>query len=298
MLFIYNFNPASSLPNQKIVRKALSRNDLFTVVQDLFLNETTKYADIVIPSKFDLESYDLIAPYYIPGLSINQPGPCPYSDCLTNYEFFQLLAFKIGWKNLEIFKENEQKIVDNCLKLVDSEIRKKILEKGYYSYFDENDVAFKNLDFPTRNGKIQLSEFTFNFGKKELNKRLKRKNNEFFLITPSHKYFIHSQFGQIHFKYLDEFNKVFLNKFDIENLMINSGDQVLVSNKYGRNVYIVEESNFLIPGIALIFSGCPSPLNGNMNVNFLISDRPEELGFSGAFNSAVVKISRVNEKVN
>ncbi|MFX1551382.1 MAG: molybdopterin-dependent oxidoreductase, partial [Promethearchaeota archaeon] len=89
MLFIYNFNPASSLPNQNLLRRALLRKDLFVIVLDMFLNETTKYADIVIPAKFDLESYDLISPYYIPGLSINIGGPCPYQDCLSNYEFFQ-----------------------------------------------------------------------------------------------------------------------------------------------------------------------------------------------------------------
>jgi anaerobic selenocysteine-containing dehydrogenase len=298
MLFVYNFNPASSLPNQKIVRKSLSRRDLFIVVQELFLNETTKYADLVIPSKFDLESYDLIAPYYIPGLSINQPGPCPYSECLTNYELFQLLSIEMGWKNYDIFEESEQKIVQNCLNLIDSKIRKEIKKKGYYLLFKENDVAFANLNFPTYSGKIELSGFRFNFGKNQLQKRLNREKDEFFLITPSHKYFIHSQFGQIHSKYVNDFNKVFLNKSDITRLNLIQGEKVIVSNEYGKIKYFVEESNLVRSGVALIFSGCPSPLNGDINVNFLISDRPEELGFSGAFNSSIVKINRVNSKVS
>ncbi|MBY8988440.1 MAG: molybdopterin-dependent oxidoreductase, partial [Candidatus Lokiarchaeota archaeon] len=94
MLFVYNLNPASSLPNQTNLRKSLSRDNLYVVVLDMFLNETTKFADIVIPAKFDLESDDFITPYFTPGISINQGGPCPYSDCLSNYEFFQLLAKK------------------------------------------------------------------------------------------------------------------------------------------------------------------------------------------------------------
>ncbi|MFW9895559.1 MAG: molybdopterin-dependent oxidoreductase, partial [Candidatus Thorarchaeota archaeon] len=77
LLIIYNFNPASSLPNQNIFREALMRKELFVVVLDMFLNETTQYANIVIPAKFDLESYDIIKPYYIPSLSINIGGPCP-----------------------------------------------------------------------------------------------------------------------------------------------------------------------------------------------------------------------------
>jgi len=95
MLFVYNLNAASSLQNQTLLRKSLSRDDLYVVVLDMFLNETTKFADIVIPAKFDLECADFVTPYFTPGISINQGGPCPYSDCLSNYEFFQLLARKL-----------------------------------------------------------------------------------------------------------------------------------------------------------------------------------------------------------
>ena len=115
MLFIYNFNPASSLPNQNLLRRALLNKNLFVVVLDMFLNETTKYANIVIPAKFDLESNDLISPYYIPGVSINLGGPCPYQDCMTNYEFFQQLAWKLGFKDNPIFQESEEKIFHNCI---------------------------------------------------------------------------------------------------------------------------------------------------------------------------------------
>jgi anaerobic selenocysteine-containing dehydrogenase len=64
MLFVYNVNPVSSLPNQSILEKSLLREDLYTVVLDMFLNETTKFADIVIPVKFDLETSDLITPFF------------------------------------------------------------------------------------------------------------------------------------------------------------------------------------------------------------------------------------------
>lgn len=88
LLFIYNLNPVSSLPNQNLLRKALINEDLYIVVLDMFLNATTKYADIVIPAEFDLECNDFISSYYIPGLSVNIGGPCPFQYCLSNFEFF------------------------------------------------------------------------------------------------------------------------------------------------------------------------------------------------------------------
>ncbi|MFX1315180.1 MAG: molybdopterin-dependent oxidoreductase [Promethearchaeota archaeon] len=290
MLFIYNFNPASSLPNQNLVRRSLSQEDLFIVVQELFFNETTKYADIVIPSKFDLESYDIITPYYIPGLSINEAGPCPYPDCLSNYEFFQQLAWKIGWSDDSIFQEDEKSIVKNCLKLLPSNIKEDLKNQGYYLLFNQNDIPFKDLSFPTSSGRIQLSDLYFKFGEDKLKRRLKRKENEFFLISPSLKYYLHSQLGQINHQYLEMFNNIFLTRFDIENLDLESGEQVLVLNKYARCNYIVEELNSLRTGIALIYSGSPLITK---NVNFLTPDTPEELGFSGVYNSAIVTIKKL-----
>ncbi|MFX1410607.1 MAG: molybdopterin-dependent oxidoreductase [Promethearchaeota archaeon] len=290
MLFIYNFNPASSLPNQNLIRRSLSREDLFIVVQELFFNETTKYADIVIPSKFDLESHDIITPYYIPGLSINEAGPCPYPDCLSNYEFYQQLAWKIGWSDDSTFQEDEKSIVKNCLKLLPANIQEDIKTQGYHLLFNQNDIPFEDLSFPTSSKRIQLSSLDFKFGKNYLKQRLKRKDNEFFLISPSSKFYLHSQLGQINHQALEMFNKIFLNRFDIKNLDLESGNEVLVLNKYARCNYIIEELNSLRTGIALIYSGSPLITK---NVNFLIPDIPEELGFSGAYNSAIVKIKKL-----
>jgi anaerobic selenocysteine-containing dehydrogenase len=48
-LWISATNPAVSLPDLARVRRILQREDLFVVVQDLFLNETAELADVVLP---------------------------------------------------------------------------------------------------------------------------------------------------------------------------------------------------------------------------------------------------------
>ncbi|MFX1501132.1 MAG: molybdopterin-dependent oxidoreductase [Promethearchaeota archaeon] len=293
MLFVYNFNPASSLPNQNLLRRALMNENLFVVVLDMFLNETTKYADIVIPAKFDLESYGLLSPYYIPGLSINVAGPCPYQDCLSNYEFFQQLAWKLCFKDL-IFQESEESIFKNCIKRLPLKIQEELNTKGYYLKFDSNSVPFNKLKFPTPNNQIQAIGPLFNFGKKELERKLKRSSNEFLLISPSHFYFLHSQLGQLNSRYRDEFRKIFLTSEDIKSLDLELGSEVLVSNEFGTGIYILAESPILKPRTALIYSGLSSSSKKNPNVNHFIPDKPEELGFSGAYNSAIVKIQKLS----
>ena len=50
MLWIQATNPAVSLPNLGRVRSILQNPDLFIVVQDAFLTETTAFADVVLPA--------------------------------------------------------------------------------------------------------------------------------------------------------------------------------------------------------------------------------------------------------
>ena len=292
MLFVYNVNPVSSLPNQSIIEKSLMREDLYTVVLDMFLNETTKFADIVIPVKFDLETDDLITPYFIPGISINQGGPCPYPDCSSNYEFFQQLAEKIGWNGDSIFQETQKDILKKCCGLLPKLIQEDLRTKGYYILFDINDVPFNNLIFPTSNGKIQIHQTDIEIFDQNLELLLPRKEDEFYLLSQAHKYFLHSQIGQLREEYASIFGTIYINPIDGKSLGLTPDQKVVVSNKYGEAKYTLGENSDLKPGTALIYSGIPFAHTEYKNVNIFTPEMSEESGLSGAYFSTVVKITK------
>jgi len=293
MLFVYNVNPMSSLPNQNILEKSLLREDLYTVVLDMFLNETTKFADIVIPAKFDLETDDLMTPYFVPGISINQGGPCPYPECSSNYEFFQRLAEKIRWDDDSTFQESQKDIFKKCCGLLPKIIQEHLRTKGYYIPFDINDVPYNDLIFPTSNGKIQIHQTDIEIFDQSLDFVLKRKDDEFYLLSHSHKYFIHSQMGEIHGEFENVFGKIFLNPYDIELIGLKLHEKVLVSNKFGEAKYNLEENSDLKSGIALIYSGLPFMHSDYKNVNIFTPETSEESRLSGAYFSTIVKITKI-----
>jgi anaerobic selenocysteine-containing dehydrogenase len=63
VLFVYNCNPAATLPDQRRVLRGLEREDLFTVVFDQVMTDTALYADVVLPATTFLEGYDVARAY-------------------------------------------------------------------------------------------------------------------------------------------------------------------------------------------------------------------------------------------
>ena len=85
-------NPAASCPQQARLRRALEREDLLTVVLDLFPTDTTALADYVLPAASFLEFDDLIASYFHLTLSAQVKVMAPCGEALPNQEIFRRLA--------------------------------------------------------------------------------------------------------------------------------------------------------------------------------------------------------------
>ena len=300
LLFISNFNPANSLPNQTRLRKNLTRKDLFTVVLEVFQTETTSFADLVFPMKYDVETNEIVASYYIPGLSIIQSGICPYPDCLSNFEFFNKLGYDLGkqrnWeeKHMKLFKGNDSDLLDKCLDIAGNKRKTEVLENGYSLFFQEDSVFFKDLIFPTPSTKIELTKTSLNLPSPPVIFKFPEDDvsEEFLLLTPHHPRFLHSQLGVLNRKFYLEFEKVFVSKRDLDKLKCKIGDQVLVYNQFGKSEYIIDSLNSLQSGAALIYSGGPIRSNDTRNPNYFIPDIPEELGHSGSYNSAKIRIKK------
>ncbi len=63
-LFCWNINIAASNPDQARLRRALAREDLLTVVVDLYQTDTADFADYVLPAASFLEFDDIVSPYF------------------------------------------------------------------------------------------------------------------------------------------------------------------------------------------------------------------------------------------
>jgi anaerobic selenocysteine-containing dehydrogenase len=88
LLFVYNCNPAVTMPDQGRVLKGLEREDLFTVVHDQVLTDTALYADVVLPATTFLEHYDLVRSYGPITLQLARPVIDQVGESRPNVDLF------------------------------------------------------------------------------------------------------------------------------------------------------------------------------------------------------------------
>ncbi len=96
-VFIHNSNPVSQQQNANKLRQGLEREDLFTVVSELFMTDSARYADIILPAALQAEQYDLQVTWGHLYVMLNQPAIGLPGECVPNVEMFRRLAKTMGF---------------------------------------------------------------------------------------------------------------------------------------------------------------------------------------------------------
>src|SRR5712692_8575766 len=96
LLFVYNANPAMTIPDQSKVLAGLAREDLFTVVFDPVMTDTARYADVVLPATTFLERAEVSRGYGAMVLQSTRPVLGPVGESRPNHEVFGELCRRTG----------------------------------------------------------------------------------------------------------------------------------------------------------------------------------------------------------
>jgi anaerobic selenocysteine-containing dehydrogenase len=99
VLFVYNCNPAATIPDQHRVLKGLERDDLFTVVFDQVMTDTALYADVLLPATTFLEGYDFARAYGPIHLELGRPVVDTVGEARSNADVFGDLCNRLGLLN-------------------------------------------------------------------------------------------------------------------------------------------------------------------------------------------------------
>ena len=106
-MFVYSANPATVVPDSNKALRGMAREDLFTVVHDVFLTDSCDYADIVLPATTQLEHFDIHKSYGHLYWLVNQPAIAPVGEARSDSDVFRALAERMGFTDPALFESDE-----------------------------------------------------------------------------------------------------------------------------------------------------------------------------------------------
>ncbi len=285
MMFVYNSNPLATLPNQTLVRKGFSREDMYTVVHDLFQTDTADYADIVLPATSFFEHYDINTSYFHSCLSVNEKAIEPIGDARSNSDTFRALASAMRLTQKELFEEDE-KVAKNLVS------KNKSVEGRFEDITKKGFLRLKVPDrraYPTPSKKIELySAAAEAEGLGGLPSHVQVTSNlPYMLLTPVHKFLIRSQYHQ---RWQDIKPVVHVNPKDAKAEGVEDGSMVTLSNELGDWEVKCELSDTVPRGVLVAYSALWPKLSGGASANFLTTDYVQRYGQNSAFNSTFVRM--------
>ncbi|GAB4428984.1 MAG: molybdopterin oxidoreductase family protein [Anaerolineae bacterium] len=161
-LVVFGSNPAAIAPNAGKVVEGLRREDLFTVVHDLFLTDTADFADIVLPATSQLEHADLHKAYGHTRLAYNAPAIPPLGESKSSWDAQRLLAAALGFTEPWL-RQDADEIIDEMLAAMAAKnpafagiTPERLRAEHSLPLKLESDTPFAGGRFPTPSGKVEL----------------------------------------------------------------------------------------------------------------------------------------------
>ncbi len=289
-LFVFNTNPLVNLPNQALVKKGMESEDVFTVVHDIFLNDTCSYADIVLPAPSFLESFDIHICYYHNYLSINQKAIEPLGESKPNYQVFKELSEALGLDTKELFPPvrevageflSRSKAVDFTLEELERSGFCKMKPRPQDQYLTPSgklemySQLAEKANLPALPGyyEEEKSKFPFQF------------------LTVNHKRITRSQFHNVWQKEIEPI--VLINDEDAKEKGINEGDWIRLKNDQDTLDMKAKPTTDIKQGVTLAYGGLWPKLCGGKGANTLIPDTVQDFGGNATYNSTYVEIEKL-----
>ncbi len=297
-LFVYNSNPAAIAPNQNAVVRGMMRSDLFTVVHEQFMTDTTDYADVVLPATTFLEHKDFQGAYGHYFLQISEQAIAPLGEARSNVWLFSQLAQRMGFPEA-CFLDGvddliEQALIGRDTTLAELEEKKRIrvAPGGSLPFatpsskveFYSSALAAQGLDpLPTfrapdeSRGGIDARTFPLEF----LPRKADNYMNSTFANLPGHQK-------------MESRGVVAMHANDAGARQIGDADWVEVYNGRGKLRLRARLDGSVPPGVVAASLNWSKLSVGGNNVNALTSERLTDLGRGATFYSTLVEVRKLS----
>lgn len=330
-LFVYNSNPVSQAPAQDKIVRGLQRDDLFMVASELFVSETARYADIILPAAMQAEQYDIMITWGHLYMMLNQPAIERPGEVLPNVDMFRRLAKTMGFTDdywdktddellLEFYDWDSPQLQGITLDLLKEQgwARLNVGAPG-------SRAPHAHGDFKTPSGKCEFrTSAAENFVvpvwrsmyedmqpggpidpvpdyippyESEMSNPELAQRYPLGLVSPKPHGFLNSQYGNERYQMkIQGPQKIVLHPDDAAERGIKSGDKVRMFNERGHLEGIADVKDAVYQGLVMTNVGYWASQNSSgTSVNVLTSGRHSEFGQAGTFNDTLVQVAKADE---
>ena len=305
-MIVQNTNPMMVCPNTNLVRKGLSRDDLFLCVHEQFMTETAAMADIVLPATTFLEHDDFYRASGHTFLQVTRKVVEPYAEARTNHFVLCELAKRLGCKH-PAFAMTEWEIITETLKRSGWPGPDDIHARHWHDCGPDFETAHFLNGFGHADGKFHFRADWSKIGKDHA--RLPSlpdiapvfdaptKDRPFRLVTAPARSFLNSSFTETPGSRKREGRPTLLiHPQDAARLGLAADDLAEIGNERGTVMIHVKPFDGLLPGIVVAESIWPNAaFVGGSGINTLTSDDPGLPNGGAVFHDTAIWIRKGTE---
>ncbi|MCP5198892.1 MAG: molybdopterin-dependent oxidoreductase [Gammaproteobacteria bacterium] len=298
VFFSWNTNPLASAPEQARLRAALAREDLFTVCCDVFMTDTARHADIVLPAASFLEGEDLTFGYFHVLMGAQAKVCEPPGEALPNAEIFRRLARTMGLDEPALFEDDAALIATMMAQMDLGFDFAELKRRGHHAFGDEPLQPWAEQHFATPSGRIELASAQAEaMGLPRTPQPWADDEppaGRFRLLSPASKWRMNDSYANDpHAADRSGPPAVHLNPSDAAGLGLHDGSAVTLANASGRVPLVARLDDGVLPGTAVAYKGrWPSLEASGTNVNFVHTAQAADMGASSSVHSTLVTIEK------
>jgi anaerobic selenocysteine-containing dehydrogenase len=275
-LFIYNQNPAATVPNQRAIHRGMARDDLFVVDHELYMTDTAQRSDMVLPACTFAECTDLHLSYWHDYVRINNQAIEPLGESRSNSWVIRELAKRLGYTE-PCFSQTDEEVMAAALEGTGLDIEE--LKERAVLWGDPGSTSFEDRRYPTPSGRLELMAPTFTPDAPQ--------PQRYRLLTPKTHHLHSSQVFNLPRKFAAVKTPwVFVHPDDAEREGIATGDEVRLHNDLGSVDLVAYVSQRTQPGLLVTYM-----VRWGANANATTTDEPADMGGNSAFHSTYVDLA-------
>lgn len=282
-------NPLVQLPDIHRAAAAFAAVD-FKVVIDLFMTDTARHADLVLPCTAVLEEEDVIfSNMFSPYLQYSARAVAPPPEVIGEFELFGLLAERMGDAG---FPRDRVRFLEHALQPLTAAfgVDLESLKRSVFA-LPHRRHPWQEGRFATPSGKYELySQSARDHGHNPLPIFLEPASADprypLRLLTPHHRDSMHSQ----HFAFVDSLPKASLSPGILKRAGLAPGDAARLVSEQGSLLVTAVEDTHLPADAVVVHQGW---WHHSGSVNVLTADRISDIGEQAAYYDSFCRVEPV-----